>query len=487
MKNIQLLQINLLKLFFFLSLIFLSSCQTNPATGEEEFLLMSEKEEYTLGAKEHKQIIKEFGGVYSDKKINNYVISLGEFLLATSELAGSKFTFTVLDTQIANAFALPGGFVYVTRGLISLCQNEAQLAGVIAHEIGHISARHTARRYTRNISTSVLVNILGTLTNNIPLQNIINQSAGLYSLSYSRKHEYEADLLAIKYMKRAGFNVTEMVNFLSIMEEYSSLSKRIANIKKGSIPELLSTHPSSSNRVKKLIEQNKKFETTNPITGREIFLKRIEGMIYGSNLKEGVIYNQKFIHPILKISFNIPESFYFLNYPKNLIGYDSQGARIIFDMDMNKNKLSIKQYARNWKKLPKNSSVNYSIINNFKTSEIIFTKGKEKINLFLLQDSDSKIYRFIFISKFEEYKTTYQYFQNIVKSFKFITKSEASRIKPNTISIKTKEFLEKNKEKNFGQSIQKKFSRDIFRTLNGLNQKKDNNIEKFKIIENKSF
>lgn len=486
MNNKQLFQINLLKLFFLLSFIFLSSCQTNPATGEEEFLLMSEKEEWTIGAREHKKIIQEFGGVYNDKKINNYVISLGEFLLATSELAGSKFTFTVLDTQIVNAFALPGGFVYVTRGLISLCQNEAQLAGVIAHEIGHITARHTARRYTRSIGTGVVANILGTLTNNVALRNIINQSAGLYSLSYSREHEYEADLLAIRYMQRAGFNVQEMPKFLSIMEEYSILSKKIFNMKNKKISELLLTHPSSSKRVKKLIEKNKQIDNTNPITGRDVFLKKIEGMVYGSNLNEGIIYNQKFIHPPLQISFDIPESFYFLNLPKNVIGYDSKKSKIVFDMDINKNKLEIEEYTKNWDKLPKKSFIKYSVINGFKASNINFSRGDEKINLFLLQDSEYKIYRFVFISKSDEHKKASSQFQELVKSFKLISKIEADKIEPNKISIKTKEYVKKNQSNNLGLSIQKRFSKDVFNTLNAVKQNRGKEIKRFKIIVNKS-
>ena len=138
----------------------LTSCQINPATGESDFSLISESEELEIGRQENKKIINQFGGIYNNKKIQNYVSSLGNFLVSTSELPNLKFTFTILDTELVNAFALPGGYIYLTRGLLAICQNEAQLAGVISHEIGHVTARHTAKRYTKTIGTGILANIL---------------------------------------------------------------------------------------------------------------------------------------------------------------------------------------------------------------------------------------------------------------------------------------------------------------------------------------
>ena len=137
-----------------------------------------------------------------------------------------KFTFTILDSPIVNAFALPGGYIYITRGLISLCQNEAQLAGVIAHEIGHVTARHAARRYTKSVGTGLLANILGSLTKNYLVRNLIGQSASLYLLSFSREQEYEADMLSTRYMIRAGFDPREMAMFLKNMEKLLSTSKK---------------------------------------------------------------------------------------------------------------------------------------------------------------------------------------------------------------------------------------------------------------------
>ena len=173
------------------------------------------------------KIIEQFGGIYENESLQNYVDSLGKFLVSTTETPNKKFTLTILNTPIINAFALPGGYIYLTRGLIYLCQNEAQLAGVIAHEIGHITGRHSAKRYTQAISTNLLANLLGTLTKNPLTNNLLNTSASLYLLSYSRKHEYEADKLATtRYMVRAGFDPNEMANFLKSYGKFFKLTKK---------------------------------------------------------------------------------------------------------------------------------------------------------------------------------------------------------------------------------------------------------------------
>ena len=263
----------------------LSSCQINPATGEKELSLISTKEEDDIGKSEHKKIIKQFG-IYENKRLQNYIKSLGEFLVSTSELSNKTFTFTILDSPIVNAFALPGGYIYLTRGLLALCDNEAQLAGVISHEIGHITARHTARRYTKSVGTSLILNVLGTLTNNQVARNLMGQGAGLFLLSYSRSQEYEADKLALRYMNRAGFEAQEMASFLKLMESYSKIKSEILKTKNTS-SELLQTHPNSSKRVKEVIAEANNTSQINPILGRDIYLKKIDGLLFGHKQDEG--------------------------------------------------------------------------------------------------------------------------------------------------------------------------------------------------------
>ena len=301
-----------LKKTLFLSiLLFFQSCQINPATGEKEVSLMSTEEEDSIGRREHKKLISQFGGIYREKELQNYINSIGNFLVSTSELPNKKFTFTILDSEIINAFALPGGYVYLTRGLIALCNNEAQLAGVLAHEIGHVTGRHAAQRYTRTIGTNLVTNILSVLINNPSLGNLVGQGAGLYVLSYSRSQEIEADKLAVRYMSRAGFAEEEMANFLRSMERYTVLSRKMQNKDTNNTSDLLSTHPSSSKRVRQVISESKLINNARPIYGKEIFLKKIDGMRFGQSPKEGVIFGDHFIHNGLEIKFKLPEDFFF--------------------------------------------------------------------------------------------------------------------------------------------------------------------------------
>ncbi|MDP1670759.1 MAG: M48 family metalloprotease, partial [Alphaproteobacteria bacterium] len=154
------------------------------APSSAQFITKSQ--ESAIGAEEHPKIIKQYGGVYDEAQVSGYVAAVGGRIVANSEIPGVPFHFTVLDSPIVNAFALPGGYVYVTRGLIALANSEAELASVLAHEVGHVAARHTAQRYNRSVGMSLGGAILGALIGNQIVNNLVQQGGQLYLLSYSR-------------------------------------------------------------------------------------------------------------------------------------------------------------------------------------------------------------------------------------------------------------------------------------------------------------
>ncbi len=462
--------------FLIISIFFLTcvstSCQQNPATGESEFNLMSEKEEDDVGKSEHKKIIKQFGGIYEDEQLNNYIKSLGNFLVATSELPNKKFTFTILNTPIVNAFALPGGYIYVTRGLIYLCQNEAQLAGVIAHEIGHVTARHTAKRYTKTVGTGIVLQILNVFSQNTLINNLLGQSAQLYLLSYSRSQEHQADQLAVRYMIRAGFDAKEMANFLKSMEEYAILQKQILNIK-DEVSELLKTHPNSSKRVSEVIENYKGKIPLNPIVGKDIFLKKIDGMLYGHRKEEGFFIGNSFVHIPLGIRFEFSNKFYFINQPNALIGKSKDNTKIIFDLEET-NKMNDLEYISKWLSTPKKKIVNYKSFSNgdYNISSGEFIKNKKNIFFATLKDNSSITFRFVLIN---ENKSKKEEFIDMVKSFRKIDQNALSTLSPPKIRITsassdTKFF----KETVLKSRLQKMFAFEMHKTLNNL---ENNQIE----------
>ena len=158
----------------------LGGCAVNPATGDVDLILLSAEDERRLGAQEHPKISRQFGGAYDLKRLTDYVTGVGRKLGAHAEYPADRFRFTVLDTPIVNAFALPGGYIYVTRGLVALAGNEAELAGVLAHEIGHVTARHSAQRYSQQMLTGLGAGVLGAVTRSRAARDLANLGGTLY-------------------------------------------------------------------------------------------------------------------------------------------------------------------------------------------------------------------------------------------------------------------------------------------------------------------
>lgn len=474
-----------LKIVFLATLLFLnSSCQTNPATGENDFNIMSEKEELLIGQNEHEKIIKEFGGIYNDKKLSNYIDSLGQFLTKTSELPNLKFTFTILDTHIVNAFALPGGYIYVTRGLIAICQNEAQLAGVIAHEIAHVTARHAARRYSKNIGTNIIANILGTLANNPAIGNLINQSSLLYLLSYSREQEYEADKLSIRYMNRAGFDAKEMANFLKIMDRYSKFESKKMNRKSRNNSDFLSTHPSSIKRVLAVLNESKDKIVSNPIKGEEIFLKKINGMVFGHKVEEGILTSDFFLYPKLNFKFKLPKGFYFVNTPSYVVGINKDKSKIVFDIANASNNISVLMYLKNWAKVKNEKKIKVFKTNNLESAKTTISNNNEKISFGVIKH-ESKIFRFVLVEK--KPLVSNLNMQEILINLKIISDEEKKKIGPNKIKIvstKDKKDLMSLISK---QTVQEKFALDLFKAINDISDIDKVKKNRVKIITNSYF
>jgi predicted Zn-dependent protease len=220
------------KLFFFLALIIplltQVACSTNPATGKQSFTaFMSVEKEKEVGATEHLKVIERFGGIYQDNKLSYYVARIGAKLVKFSELPNLEYTFTILNDEKVNAFALPGGYVYVTRGLLAIVADEAEMAGVLAHEIGHITARHSSQRYSVTKATNIGLQLLGAIGSIAGAPTGANQLASLGGQaalkSYSREQELEADMLGVRYLSRAGYNPNAMTSFFQKLKAHSKL------------------------------------------------------------------------------------------------------------------------------------------------------------------------------------------------------------------------------------------------------------------------
>lgn len=332
-----------------LSTLVLGACSTNPATGQRQFTaLMSPEQEVQVGASEHQKIIKQYG-LYSDKAINSYVNDIGKRVTQDTERPDVNYTFYVLDTPIVNAFALPGGYIYVSRGLLSLANSEAEVAAVLAHEAGHITGRHSAERYSRGVVTTLGAGVLSAVLGSEEASQALGVGSNLYMSSYSRTQETEADSLGLRYMTRGGYDADAMPKFLESLERKSALDSKLAGRSGSSSFNYFSTHPATADRVSQTRVQTGNYADGGKIN-RDQHLKAIDGMTYGDSAKQGFARGQKFYHPEIGFMFEVPEGYNIANQATQVAATSKAGSAVIFDMASNKNDLSPRQYIQNWVK-----------------------------------------------------------------------------------------------------------------------------------------
>jgi predicted Zn-dependent protease len=295
-------------------LTFVVACATNPVTGKREFSLMSEGQEISIGQENHPQILQEMGS-YNDPELQRYVSDIGLRIAKTSERPHLPWHFTVVDQPVVNAFAVPGGFIYITRGILAYLDNEAQLVGVLGHEIGHVTARHSAQAYTRALGGTVGLLALGIFVPAArPFGQLSEQALGLLFLKYSRGDEVQADSLGAKYAASNGWDPSGVPAFLA------TLARMREGSEKG-IPNWLSTHPDPASRVDEVqpIVQKLTAGRTDFTVDRDGYLRRIDGMIFGDNPEQGIVRGNVFLHPPLRFRVDYPRGWEIQNSPQQVV------------------------------------------------------------------------------------------------------------------------------------------------------------------------
>ncbi|MDN3919125.1 M48 family metalloprotease [Roseateles violae] len=304
-------------------LLLLSACGTqvvNPVTGKTERSVMDEAAEVQEGAKGHAEVLKEYG-VYANPRLQAYVDGLGQKLAAQSHRANLKWTFTVLDSPEINAFALPGGYVYVTRGIMAYLESEAELAGVMGHEIGHVTARHGAQRATRQqaagigvLAASVLGAVLeaGGLSGAGNLASQVSQTAAAgYIASYSRDQESQADQLGAEYLSRNHYDPQNMIDVIQVLKRQEQFAADRAKAEGKAAPSgsgWLASHPANDKRLADIREYAARYkaQTGYADDGRERYLQAIAGMSFGDSAEQGLVRGRNFYHEQLGIALTAP-------------------------------------------------------------------------------------------------------------------------------------------------------------------------------------
>ena len=284
-----------------------AGCATNPVTGKRQVSLLSEADELAIGQQQDAEIRREMG-VYDDPALQRYVSEIGQELARASHRPHLPWTFTVVDSPAINAFALPGGYIYVTRGILAYLDDESELAGVLGHEIGHVTARHAAQAYTRQAQANLGLTILSIFVpSTAPFADLGATGLGVLFLKNGREAEIEADRLGVEYGSGAGYDPAGVPRFLSTLARVNALSER-------GIPNWLSTHPDPGSRVTKAEPVVGRFVSADAKRiNRDQYLERIHGLVFGDNPKDGVVRGSEFLHPLLRIGVKFPDGWELTN------------------------------------------------------------------------------------------------------------------------------------------------------------------------------
>jgi predicted Zn-dependent protease len=301
-----------------------AGCARNPATGQNELMLVSESQEIAMGRQADSQVVVSIG-LYPDPSLQSYVQGLGQKLAATSERPKLPWTFRVVDDPAVNAFAIPGGFVYVTRGILAHMTNEAELATVMGHEIGHVTARHTAHQMSREQLAGLGLAIGSIASSQIAkYAGVASQALGVLFLKFSRDNENQADELGVRYSSRANYDSRQMIEVMKVLDKITAQS--------GSrLPEWLATHPNPGNRIEHInaVIAQTKADLTGAVVNRDGFERRLDGMIFGMNPREGFFRGSEFFHPDLRFRITFPNGWQTFNAKSAVAAQSPQQDAII--------------------------------------------------------------------------------------------------------------------------------------------------------------
>lgn len=463
--------------------LLLQGCMTtNPASGRSDFTpFMSPSKEAAIGKEQHPLVLKEHGGVLDDPNVAGYVAVVGGRLAAVSEMQKNPFTFTVLNSPIVNAFALPGGYIYVTRGILALFNSESEMASVLGHEIGHVTGRHSAKRYNQQMMTGLGATLLGAVLKNQQLNDVVGYGSQLYLKSYSRGNEYESDQLGVRYSTKAGFDPYAAAEMLRSLDAESSLQDAIANrTGQQRPPEFFSTHPNTKDRVARAFAAAQKTGVSQQSRdrGRDRFLDAINGMTYGDDPAQGVIKGRTFSHGPSRFTFTVPPGYRLSNSTDAVYAQGSgnaAGSIVIFSGDRLQGRNMIEYISQTWKGLTKSASLQGLQdfdLNGMKAvtgwSNMKVNKQDAQVRIVSIRHSPDQAYYFIMVTPLDKVTSQKDALQRMTYSFKKLSAAQARKVRGKIIRVVSV------KPGDTAQSLSKKMAFSShqlqrFLVLNGLN------------------
>ena len=423
-----------------LVLFLLSDCAINPVTGKRDFMLLSENQEIEMGKNSDPQIIRYFG-LYDDKALQRFINEKGQQMAAISHRKNLKYEFKIVDSPVVNAFAIPGGYVYFTRGIMAHFNNEAEFAGVLGHEIGHITARHSAKQYSNAMLAQAGL-IAGVMISPevARFANEIQQGVGLLFLKFGRDAETQSDKLGAEYSTKINYDAEEMAHFFNTLERLQKKSGA------DQIPDFLSTHPNPADREKNVEKEAAKWKrktgSKSLRVNSESYLKMIDGIIYGDDPRQGFTEDNVFYHPGLKFQFPYPSSWAVQNSPEQVQFSPKDGkAVMMFTLAQGASAEDAAQKIVQNYKLTVQRSKRDDIHGNNAVVMIADQQGEAEQQvvrtLIYVIEHNSNLYAMIGASAKNDFDNYFRTFDESMSGFKSLTDPDKLNKQPERIDIKS--------------------------------------------------
>ena len=457
------------------ALLALAGCSSvNPATGERQFTaFMSPAKEAVVGAEEHPKILERFGGAYDDPRIGGYAAEIGGRLVHHPDFANQRFTITVLNSPEVNAFALPGGYVYLTRGLMALANSEAEVAAVLAHEIGHVAARHTAERFSQAMIAQLGTAVVGALTESSQVADLAQLGAGLYLAGYSREQEFEADLLGVRYLARTGYDPRAAESFLRSLGREHQLRARIEGEDAVRDRGFFASHPRTVERIQRAISAAAVSGAPRDAPRRRAeYLDRLDDLVFGDSAEQGFVRGRTFSHPIMRLGFTVPPGFRLVNTAQAVFAEGPDDAIIRLDSADEDARADPYQYLRNdWGRGIHLRELERLTINGLRAAtaraRISRTGGSRDLRLVAIRLDPDTMVRLLFVTPSRLSAGLSEAYRRTTHSVRRLSRAEAARLKPLRLRVET--VRPGDTERTFAERmIVPDLPLEWFRTLNAL-------------------
>lgn len=385
-----------------------------------------------IDTEEHTRIVAAYGGIYRDAKLEQTLVPIVSRIVAASDRPDQPYRITILNAPAINAFALPGGYLYVTRGLLALASDSSEVAAVLAHEMAHVTANHAVARQNKARDAQIVTRAVGDVD---PASRELALASSQRTLAtFSQQQELEADAMGVKTIGKAGYDPFAAARFLSTMAQYADYRASITMRDKR--PDFLSSHPTTPQRVEFAEKAARQFGAPGVgTTDRDRYLAGIDGMVFGDDPSQGFVRDRSFYHPALKIGFTVPEGFVIDNTSEAVLATGVDGTALRFDAVGLAQGTDLGEYLKSgWVNGLDESSVQSFSVNGLRAASAEAEAKGWFFQIAVIQTGGAQTYRFIFANEVrsEPFKKAAQ---ATVDSFRTLTDTDITTLRSLRIRI----------------------------------------------------